>query len=114
MKTKNIMSTLLILCIVFLSCSYLRNVNKKPQYEPGTYPNPFSPSTRFYLKLPSRQFVNMKMYDVTGKEIYTMLNDTLDKGEHVINIDTSLAGGVYFVRYKTEDSTYTKKFILMK
>lgn len=109
---KRVRFYIIVLSIAFSGCvpKAERNENSSSK----KYPNPFSPSTRLYFDLLTRQFVNIKMYDVNGKELLTLMNDTLESGKHNVMVDTTLPSGVYFIRLKTEDSTYTKKCILLK
>ncbi|MDP3829807.1 MAG: T9SS type A sorting domain-containing protein [Ignavibacteriaceae bacterium] len=63
------------------------------------YPNPFNPSTTICYAIAERQNVTMKVYDILGKEIVTLLNEEKDAGYYQIEFDAekySLASGVYF------------------
>lgn len=79
------------------------------------YPNPFNPSTKISFSLPARNFVSLKVYNVVGSEIATILNDNLDGGYHEVTFNASgLNSGVYFYTISTNKFTETRKMILMK
>ncbi|MGB5528591.1 MAG: T9SS type A sorting domain-containing protein, partial [Ignavibacteriaceae bacterium] len=79
------------------------------------YPNPFNPSTSIQYAISSRQFVSLKVYDVLGNEIATLVNEEKDRGVYTVNFDaTSLASGIYLYRIQAGSFTETKKMILMK
>jgi len=84
------------------------------------YPNPFNPSTKISFILNHASFVNLKVYDVVGREISVLVNEKLNTGSHSYAFDAgNLNSGVYF--YKLESisadgrvSMLTKKMILLK
>jgi|GEM_PF-3254459 len=85
------------------------------------YPNPFNPSTALSFQLSAISEVDLKVYDVLGREVATLLNsEQLDEGEHEVQFDASkLSSGVYFYRISvTQDgilrNTETRKMLLMK
>lgn len=79
------------------------------------YPNPFNPSTRIKYVLGSRQFVTIKIYDVLGIEIETLVNEEKPAGNYVINFNSeNLSSGIYFYQLKTKTFVETKKMILLK
>ena len=79
------------------------------------YPNPFNPSTTISYSIPQNSFVTLKIYDVIGNEVTTLVNQTQSAGKYDITFDASnLSNGVYFYTIKTGDFTSTKKMILMK
>jgi hypothetical protein len=79
------------------------------------YPNPFNPETTIEFSLPMTQQVTLKIYDVQGREIYTLVNATLPAGTHKINFAApELPSGVYFYTINTEKLTETKKLLLLK
>ena len=79
------------------------------------YPNPFNPTTQIRFSLPEQSQVTLKIYNVLGKEIATLVNDVKGAGVHEISFDGSgLASGVYFYTLQTGKFTQTHKMILMK
>jgi hypothetical protein len=82
------------------------------------FPNPFSHETRISFTLPSSEFVIVKVYDLLGKEIATLLSQRLAAGDHELkwSIDPrlSLPAGVYFYRLQTRALMDTKKVVMIK
>ena len=79
------------------------------------YPNPFNPSTTIEFDLPKTSEVILKIYNLLGEEIATLLSASLLSGSHSVNWDASnLASGVYLYRLQAGDYIETKKLILMK
>ena len=79
------------------------------------YPNPFNPSTRIKFNLGSRDFVTLKVFNILGSEITTLINGELDAGLHEVDFNASgLNSGVYFYTISTNNFTETRKMILMK
>lgn len=79
------------------------------------YPNPFNPSTTIRFSLPQREPVTLKVFDVLGNEVATMVDEELNAGEHVIvfNAD-SLASGVYFYRMQVGGYMQQKKMLVVR
>jgi hypothetical protein len=92
------------------------NLNKELSYcLEQNYPNPFNPSTNISYSLPNDSYVSIKVYDVLGKEVMTLVNENKKAGTYKININCSnLNSGVYFYTMKAGNTAQTKKFILMK
>lgn len=81
----------------------------------NNYPNPFNPSTTISFSLPSRSFVTLKIYDVIGREVATLVSESLDAGFHSRQWNASyLSSGIYFYRMKAGTFVSTKKLILLK
>lgn len=79
------------------------------------YPNPFNPSTTISFTIPQSEFVTLKVYDILGREVATLVNENLTAGNHTYNFDASkLTSGVYFYKLQTGKFSETKKMILMK
>ncbi len=79
------------------------------------YPNPFNPSTKISFDLPKQDFVKISVYDMSGKEVETLLNRVVDAGSFTVDFDASkLSTGVYFYKMITSDFAATKKMILVK
>jgi hypothetical protein len=88
------------------------------------YPNPFNPSTKIRLEIPSQArndnaLVTLKVYDVLGNEIATLVNEELPAGDYEVEfsrnlINQVLTSGIYFYQLKAGDFIQTKKMVLMK
>jgi len=79
------------------------------------YPNPFNPATKIKFALKQASFTEMKVYDVTGREIKTLVSESLKPGEYEVSFNAvNLPSGVYFYRINTEQFTETRKMILVK
>lgn len=79
------------------------------------YPNPFNPVTNISFSLPRESNVNLKVYDLLGNEIITLLDEHKSSGTHHVQFNGgSLSSGVYFYKIETGEFTSTKKLILMK
>jgi predicted phosphodiesterase len=84
------------------------------------YPNPFNPSTLIRFDLPKSDFVMLKVYDINGREIRTLLKDHRAGGNHEISFNgqnssgQELTSGVYFYRLQTGSYSETKKMILIQ
>jgi len=79
------------------------------------YPNPFNPVTTIKYQIPELSFVTLKVYDVLGNEIATLVNDEKPAGSYEVEFDgTELTSGVYFYRLLAGSFVETKKMILMK
>ena len=79
------------------------------------YPNPFNPTTTIKFSLPQNGFVTLKVYDMLGREVATLVNREMQASFKTIVFDASnLASGVYVYRLKVNDFTSAKKLLLMK
>ena len=79
------------------------------------YPNPFNPITSIQYAVSNRQFVNLKVYDVLGNEIETLVNEELPAGSYQVAFDgVGLTSGIYFYQLRAGDFVQTKKMILLK
>ncbi|HAS81051.1 MAG: hypothetical protein UR25_C0005G0035 [Candidatus Nomurabacteria bacterium GW2011_GWE1_32_28] len=79
------------------------------------YPNPFNPETVISYQLPIDDFVNLKIYDIVGREVSELVNEEKKAGIYQIRFDGSnLSSGVYFYRITTGDFSKIKKMILIK
>ena len=87
------------------------------------YPNPFNPTTKIKFTFPfviaseakQSQIVTLKVYDVLGNEILTLVNEELTAGEYEIEFDaSSLPSGVYFYQLSTGSYIVTKKMLSLK
>jgi len=79
------------------------------------FPNPFNPVTVIKYSISKPGFVSIKVYDVTGKEIRTLVSETKKNGTHEIKFTPdNLASGVYFYKIFTDDFTDSKKMLFIK
>jgi hypothetical protein len=79
------------------------------------YPNPFNPTTTIKFSLPKEGYVEIKLYDVLGKEVATLVKDPYKAGVYSVTFDGSrLASGVYFYRIEAGDFRDVKKMVLIK
>jgi photosystem II stability/assembly factor-like uncharacterized protein len=79
------------------------------------YPNPFNPLTNFSFIIPARSFVSLKVFDVMGREVATLVNGELSAGNHTQQWNVANnASGVYFYRLHAGAFTETKKLILLR
>jgi aminopeptidase N len=96
------------------------------------YPNPFNPTTHFQFSvpeahqpsaeigtlsqgMPSGQFASLKVFDILGKEVATLLNATMNPGRYTVQWDAgNLPSGVYFYRLQSGQFVETKKLVLLK
>lgn len=84
------------------------------------YPNPFNPQTQFHYDLPKSGNIHLAIYDVLGKEVYTVLNDYQRAGKHNVlwtginNKGLQVQSGIYFYRLTTDSEITKKKMIYTK
>ena len=81
------------------------------------YPNPFNPSTTIRFALPQGERVSMKVFDVMGREVATLLDEYRDAGTSSVQFDAAeyrLASGVYVCRIMAGNFMQSNKFVLMK
>jgi hypothetical protein len=79
------------------------------------YPNPFNPATKINYTIEKPGLVTLKVYDLLGRLVTTLVNEQQNSGLHTINFDgTSLTSGVYFYQITSGSFTSSKKMILVK
>jgi hypothetical protein len=79
------------------------------------YPNPFNPTTTIEFDLPKTSEVTLKVFNILGEEVATLLSASLLSGSHSVEWDASnLASGVYLYRLQAGDFIDTRKMVLMK
>ncbi|MCW9094638.1 MAG: 5'-nucleotidase C-terminal domain-containing protein, partial [Ignavibacteriaceae bacterium] len=79
------------------------------------YPNPFNPSTTIKYSVPNAENVQLKVYDVIGNEVATLVNETKSPGSYEVPFNASqLSSGVYIYSIRAGNFVETKKMILMK
>ncbi len=81
----------------------------------SNYPNPFNPSTMLVFYVPESEFVSLKIYDITGREIETLIEGIVPAGEHKLQWSAEgLASGVYLCRMQAKNFSETIKMIYEK
>ena len=79
------------------------------------YPNPFNPITKINFQFPEVSFVTLKVYDVLGNEIETLVKEEIRAGSYEIEFNASnLSSGIYFYKLRAGDFVETKKMLLLK
>jgi len=84
------------------------------------YPNPFNPTTKIKYQIPELSFVTIKVYDVLGNEIATLVNEEKPAGSYELefsvgrDLSPDIASGIYFYRIQSGNIVESKKMILMK
>lgn len=79
------------------------------------YPNPFNPRSLINFQLPSSSFVSLKVYDISGREISSLVNEIKEAGYYTVQFDgTNFSSGVYFYKMQANDFVSVKKMILVK
>ena len=79
------------------------------------YPNPFNPSTKIKYAIKATGLVQLKVYDILGKEIAILVNEDKEAGYYSVEFDAShLPSGVYFYRMQSGEFVSSKKMLLVK
>ncbi len=104
--------------------TFLESENSKPEtFMLGqNYPNPFNPSTTINFSVPTPEFVTLKVYDVLGNEVATLLNEEKPEGSYEVVFDSHsglsgikvLTSGIYFYKLQAGSFVETRKMILLK
>ena len=101
-------------------------VNENTNFNPQNfkleqnYPNPFNPTTKIKYQIPELSFVSLKVFDVLGNEITTLVNEELPPGQYEVEFSVgqnsiqSLSSGVYLYRIQAGTFTETKKMLILK
>jgi len=87
----------------------------------SNYPNPFNPTTTISYQLPEKSFVTIKVFDILGKEVATLVNENKSAGYHSVVFDASstersrgITSGVYIYTLSANGIVHTKKMLLTK
>jgi hypothetical protein len=79
------------------------------------FPNPFNPSTKIQYALSSKQNVSIKVFDILGNQVATLVNEVKEPGYHTVEFDGSnFSSGIYYYQMITEDFVSVKKMVLIK
>jgi len=79
------------------------------------YPNPFNPTTSIEYQVPGNENVTLKVYDILGNEVATLVNEQKPTGAYQVQFNSAdLSSGVYFHKLETGNSTSVKKLLLLK
>ncbi len=81
------------------------------------YPNPFNPTTTIEYSVPQNSFVSLKVYDISGKEVATLVNTQVSKGNYSVNFNADLyrlSSGIYFYKLTAGNQVTVKKLMLIK
>jgi Zn-dependent M28 family amino/carboxypeptidase len=90
-------------------------VSPEEFYLAQNFPNPFNPSTTIRFNLPKQGAVQLKVYDILGKEIALLVNKEMSAGGHLVNFNAAgLSSGMYIYQLVTEGYTESRKMILLK
>ena len=80
-----------------------------------SYPNPFNPTTTISYQIPVAEHVSLKVYDMLGREVSTLVNENKLPGKYKVKFDASkLSSGIYFYQLKAGEFTQTKKLVFLK
>ena len=100
---------------IILNVELLSNIPPADYRLMQNFPNPFNPETAIRFDIPERTFITIKLYDVLGNEIETLVNEEKQSGSYEVTWNAvNLPSGVYFYQLKTGKFIQTKKMILMK
>ncbi len=94
-----------------------RNTNQLPSAYTlqQNYPNPFNPTTNVVFQIPQSGFITLKVFDVLGREITTLVNEEKKAGSHSVQFNAAkLASGMYFYKLQAGNNIETKRMLLIK
>ena len=90
-------------------------LNPKNYYLEQNYPNPFNARTTITYRLPERTNVSLKLFDIHGREVLTLVKGRQTRGRHQIRFDSrDLSSGIYFYRLVTERHTECRRMLILK
>ncbi len=79
------------------------------------YPNPFNPVTNIKYVVGTQQFISLKLYDILGNDVITLVNEEMRAGNHQVEFDgDGLPSGIYFCTLRAGEFIQTKKMVLLK
>jgi aminopeptidase N len=99
-----------------LSSTFSDNNLPPPAYSLGqNYPNPFNPVTTISFRVPFKSFVTLKVFDILGREVTTLVNGEKLAGDYSVQWNGSaLPSGIYFYRLQTNSVVFTRKMLLVR
>jgi len=106
--------------ILFIGESFISSVPESSKLPENfslnqNYPNPFNPSTTIEFTLPKSEFVKLKIYNILGKEVSTLVSNKLNQGNHTYTFDgKNLASGIYYYHLVAGEYSEVKKMILLR
>ncbi len=81
----------------------------------NNYPNPFNPTTEIRYQIPKVSHVTLKVFDILGREVATLVNEQKSPGTYTVRWDASgVASGIYFYRMQAGMFVETKKMLLVR
>jgi len=81
----------------------------------ANYPNPFNPATMINYQLPENRQVRLDVFDILGRHVSTLVNETVEAGYHQVSFDASgLSSGVYLYRIQAGEFVQTRKMLMVK
>lgn len=90
------------------------NIPDEPELKQN-FPNPFNPTTEISFALPSRGFVSLEVFDISGRKVATLVEEIMSEGEHAARWNADLtASGIYIYRLTTAGRVITRKMVLIK
>lgn len=90
-------------------------IGKKTFELKQNYPNPFNPSTSISYAIVERQFVSLKVFDILGREVTSLINEEKPAGQYNVRFNAAnIPSGVYFYKLQAGSNVQTKKMILLK
>ena len=91
-------------------------IDPPAEYKLGqNFPNPFNPATNINYQLPTESFVSIKVFNILGKEVATLVNEKQQAGNHSVKFDAgNQPNGVYLYRINSGNFSQVKKMILLK
>ncbi len=79
------------------------------------FPNPFNPVTTIQFTVPEKDYVTIKVFDIMGREVTTLVNEHKASGEYKVEFNASdLPSGIYYYRMQAGDFISSRKLILLK
>ena len=103
----------------FLTDSLIFGVEENAKYqvlsaELEISPNPFLRSTTIKYSIPAKSYVSLKIYDITGREIKTLVNTEKETGSYKVSLNAKrLSTGIYFAKFEAGNYKETKKLVLV-
>lgn len=101
---------------VISSVEQLQNIGLPKEFRlDQNFPNPFNPTTTIQFALPKRSEVSLRLFDILGRVVATLVDEELQPGEYKVVFEpVGLPSGMYFYRIQTEGFVKTMKLMLLK